>query len=121
VRLFETLKAGRVPVIIADRYVLPEGIDWESCSVRVRERDIAGIPGLLRSHLDRWPEMAAEARRVWERHFSGAALLGEIARHLRAIGPAGSPRLIERLDYTRRVLPALARWKLAALRRRIRA
>jgi hypothetical protein len=37
-RLYETLAAGRVPVIIADEWVAPTGPAWESCSIRWPER-----------------------------------------------------------------------------------
>jgi Exostosin family len=70
VRLFESMKAGRVPVIISDRYVLPEGVDWSGCSVRIRERDIDKIPKILESKLDNWPLLARNARASWEAIFS---------------------------------------------------
>ena len=54
IRLFETMKAGRVPIIISNSYVLPAGVDWSSCSVQVAEKDIRDSsrqdkeqPGLL--------------------------------------------------------------------------
>ncbi|HXY91020.1 MAG TPA: exostosin family protein [Acidimicrobiia bacterium] len=37
-RLYETMAAGRVPVIIADEWVPPRGPEWERCSVRWPER-----------------------------------------------------------------------------------
>ena len=46
-KLFEAMKAGRVPVIMSDRYVLPEGPDWSACSVRIRENEIERIPSIL--------------------------------------------------------------------------
>ena len=74
IRLFETLRAGRVPVIIADAWTPPHGPDWAACSLRVRERDIAAIPDLLRRAEPGYPEMAAAAAAAWERFFSVAAL-----------------------------------------------
>ena len=44
-RLFETMKAGRVPVIISDQWVQPEGPAWIECSVRIREiAEVLSIP-----------------------------------------------------------------------------
>lgn len=50
-RLWESLHAGAVPVVIADGWVLPfeDDIDWESCAVLVREDEIAGLPDRLRA------------------------------------------------------------------------
>jgi hypothetical protein len=84
-RLYETMQAARVPVIISDWITLPEGVDWDACAVRVRERDIPLIPHILRDHAERWPLMAANARRAWETHFSEEALLGEMGRQLRVL------------------------------------
>jgi hypothetical protein len=78
-RLFETLKAGRVPVIISDGYVPPVGIDWDSCSIRIRENDVRRTREVVAASMDRWPSMAANARAVWERHFSDSNLLANLA------------------------------------------
>jgi hypothetical protein len=45
IRLFEVLKAARVPIVVADQYVLPDGIDWASCAIICQEKDIAAVPG----------------------------------------------------------------------------
>jgi hypothetical protein len=45
-RIIETLALGRVPVVIADDWV-PFSIAEEGYFVRIKERDIAGIPELL--------------------------------------------------------------------------
>src|SRR5690606_25712951 len=47
VRLFEVMQAGRIPVIVSDDWVPPEGPDWSRCSVTVLERDVARIPEIL--------------------------------------------------------------------------
>ena len=64
-RLFETLRMGRVPVIIADDWVPPVGPDWEACSVRVAEADVPNLPELLREHRSDALQMAAAARQTW--------------------------------------------------------
>ena len=69
-RLFETLKAGRVPVIISDQWVPPEGPAWESFSVRVPERNVAAIPTLLERLEPRAAEMGCQARRAYEHWFA---------------------------------------------------
>lgn len=69
-RLFESMKMGRVPVIIADQWVNPRGPDWESFSIRIREKDIPTIPRVLEEMEDRALEMGIVARKVWEEWFS---------------------------------------------------
>ena len=69
-RLFETLAAGRVPVIISDDWVPVDGPDWAVCSVRVAERDVGGIPALLERLERRWEAMAVAARQAWAEHFA---------------------------------------------------
>src|SRR5205823_9816563 len=47
IRLFETMRMGRVPVILADGWVPPIGPRWDDFSIRVHERDFAMVPQLL--------------------------------------------------------------------------
>ncbi|KAI9031390.1 exostosin family-domain-containing protein [Hyaloraphidium curvatum] len=65
-RMGTLVNAGCIPVIVADRYVLPfwQTIDWREISVRIPERD-ALVPGRLKGILRGIPEgraMAMEAR-----------------------------------------------------------
>ncbi len=78
VRLFETMQAGRVPVIISDDWVAPTGPDWSQCSVRVPEREVDGIPDVLERIQHDAIEMGATARRVWEKWFSSATVFTRI-------------------------------------------
>jgi hypothetical protein len=85
IRLFEVLKAGRVPVIISDEYVPPSGVDWSSCSITVKERNFRKIPEILEAHLDKWPTMAENARKVSLEHFEGPGLLDSLGQSIRHI------------------------------------
>ena len=78
IRIFETMRMGRVPVIISDDWVEPPGPEWERFSLRVAESDVAKLPGLLASLEPRAAEMAAMARAQWERWF-GEEVLFETA------------------------------------------
>ena len=62
IRLFETLAAGRVPVILSDDWVAPAGPDWTACSLRVPEAEIAAIPARLEAAEAAYPRLAAAAR-----------------------------------------------------------
>lgn len=85
IRLFEVLKAGRVPVILSDDYVLPEGINWSSCAIRIREKDFTQIPAVLATYADQWAAMALRAAEVSVRYFEGPGLLENLGRNLKTI------------------------------------
>lgn len=70
IRLFEAMRAGRVPVVISDEWVPPKGIDWKKCCLRVAEADVRSLPRMLRAFEPCAEDMGREARRVWEQHFS---------------------------------------------------
>lgn len=70
IRLFEALQVGRVPVIVSDEWLPTPFVDWESCSIRVAERDIEHLPCLLRERKPEAGEMGRRARLEWERHFA---------------------------------------------------
>lgn len=102
IRLFETLQAGRVPVILADDYVLPHGLESAGCAIVMAERDFAQLPEVVERHLPHWPQMAAAARKFWEDNYGDDNMLDnlvsqaddlrttrltrQIAAHLRANG-----------------------------------
>jgi hypothetical protein len=85
IRLFETLRAGRVPIIISDQWVAPNGPDWSSCSLQIRERDIAGIAQIVSDLEPRWAEMSSAARQVWDGWFSEEVLFDRMGDALAAI------------------------------------
>jgi hypothetical protein len=72
-RLFETMMLGRVPVILSDQWVPPEGPAWESFSLRVAEDEVDTIPALLRRRAPDAREMGGAARAVWLDWFSQRA------------------------------------------------
>ena len=47
VRLFDTMRMARVPVILSDEWVEPIGPAWREFSLRIPERDFHCIPDLL--------------------------------------------------------------------------
>jgi hypothetical protein len=109
VRLFETLKAGRVPIIISDRYVPPAGPDWENCSITIKERDIGRIREVVKANLERWPAMAANARAAWEQNFATDKLLPYLGHNIEAMRSAASKLgVTDRIAYSARIAFALA-------------
>lgn len=91
-RLYETLRAGRVPVVISDDWLPPPRVDWDACAIRVAERDIAGIPSLLERLEPRWPEIAAAATQTFDEHFARSRLWHHYATSLAELEPSRSRR-----------------------------
>ncbi|MEM9258358.1 MAG: exostosin family protein, partial [Bacteroidota bacterium] len=74
-RIFESMRAGRAPVIISDAWEPPPFIDWASCSLRIPESEVATLPIILREHADKAISMGLKARQEWEKVFSHEGLL----------------------------------------------
>ena len=98
IRLFETMRIGRVPVILSDDWVPPAGPCWERFSIRISENEFARVPHVLEQRESEAVTMGELARSEWEQWFSD-----EVVFH----------RLVEScLDIKReRQIPeSLARW-----------
>lgn len=66
IRLFETMQAARVPVIIADNWVpLPE-INFDDFAIVVAESDVVNVDKIVRARAHDFPRMSRNARRIWE-------------------------------------------------------
>jgi len=78
-RLFETMQTGRVPIILSDAWVPSAHIDWNSFSLRIRERDIHNLVDICARSNENWIAMALEARAIWEKWFSHLGLANLIA------------------------------------------
>jgi hypothetical protein len=121
VRLFETLKAGRVPVILSDGYVIPSGIDWNQCALVVREADAREIPSIIGSRMDDWSKMANRARQTWLDNFSDESILSYLARQLRDIqNETPDADLHFKVSYTARVAGVLVEQRMRPVAGRIR-
>jgi hypothetical protein len=70
VRLFDTMRMGRVPVILSDQWIEPQGPCWSKFSLRLPEPDVALIPSLLERFEPKAVEMGLLARAQWEEWFS---------------------------------------------------
>lgn len=95
IRLFETLAAGRVPVVISDDWVPPAGIDWKACSVRLPESEIDAAPARLAALEERWASMAGAASRTYDEWFAPEVWfhrVAELCGELLAGGKLGPSR-----------------------------
>jgi len=70
VRLFDSMRMGRVPVILADQWVAPDGPRWHEFSLRIAEKDFRRTPDLLEQYESAAVKMGLLARKEWEKWFS---------------------------------------------------
>lgn len=96
VRLFEAMRVGKCPVIVADDWLAPPFVEWESCSIRIAERDLHGLPAVLREREQDAAALGLRARAVWEQRYSPEAMLDTIVEACIDIAPA-QRRLVPRL------------------------
>jgi hypothetical protein len=88
-RLFESMAVGRVPVIISDAWVAPQGPDWESCSLRVAESQVEAIPELLEAKEASFQELSDNARHVWKEWFAADVRFHQVIEACAALRAAG--------------------------------
>ncbi len=70
IRLYETIAAGRVPVIIADQWVAPSGPHWEEFSIRWPEHRVRDLPAFLAAIEPDAASMGRLAREAFDRWFA---------------------------------------------------
>ena len=69
-RQYESMELGIAPVIISDEWVANENIDWDSCSIRIKEKDISQIENILKSRENEYLELGINARKNFEKYMS---------------------------------------------------
>jgi hypothetical protein len=84
IRLYETLEAGRVPVIISDHWVPPAETDW-SFAIQVQERRVGSIPGLLSALVNEAEERGAAARQAWVNNYAPNTLFNTVGNSIETI------------------------------------
>jgi hypothetical protein len=108
IRLFEAMCAGRVPVVLSDEWVAPDGPKWDNFCVFVPERDAASVPRLLEEREGDAIKMGLAARREWEIYFSPEVIFHRVVELCLELQRARTlPDWIER----QAVIPQLLRWR----------
>jgi hypothetical protein len=107
IRLFETMCMGRVPVVLADEWVSPQGPRWEKFIIQIPERDARSVPRILEEREGEAFELGLVARSEWEKYFSSDIVFHRIIELCLEIKRARRlPEPLARLS----ILPQLLRW-----------
>lgn len=108
-RLFEVMEMGIAPVIISDRYILPNGPDWDSFALCVPERRIADLAEVVEAHAYEAEERGRLARKAYEEWFASPKVFNHIVS------------LCERIKARRRVPERWVQpfWRLMLLKLRL--
>lgn len=69
-RMFEAMALGRCPVIISDDWIPIEGVDWDTCSIRVAEGDLSNLSKHLSERAHDLPKLSRNAYDVYWRLFA---------------------------------------------------
>lgn len=89
-RFYEVMAAGRVPVVLADAWIPPVGIDVTEFAIIWPEADVEGLPRYLESQEHRAAEMGRRAREVFETRFAPEVMwdrIGDALEQLAATLP----------------------------------
>ena len=73
VRLFDTMRMGRVPVILSDQWLAPSGPAWDQFSIRIGETELEQLIPTLERRESEAVEMARRARAAWDEWFGERA------------------------------------------------
>lgn len=84
IRLYETLEAGRVPVIISDQWAPPPETDW-SFAIQIEERRVRSIPGLLNALKSEAAERGLAARQAWLDNYAPDTLFNTVGNSLASL------------------------------------
>lgn len=93
IRLFESLAAGRVPVVISDQWMAPPGPEWDRFAVRWSEQDpLEPLLDYLEELEPRASAMGALARQAFLDWFAPDVLFHRVATQLDELRRGGAAR-----------------------------
>ncbi|WP_169053829.1 exostosin family protein [Agromyces sp. H66] len=78
IRFYETMVAGRVPVVFSDEWVAPQGVDLSEFAIVWPERNVDGLLDYLERHEERAAEMGRRARQLFEERFAPEVMFDRI-------------------------------------------
>lgn len=110
IRFYETMAAGRVPVVLADDWIPPTGINLSEFAIVWPEANVDGLVAYLESQEHRAAEMGRRAREVYEQRFAVDVMWDNIGDALEALAATLPWRTFPRFGFPpdRRVVRHLA-------------
>jgi hypothetical protein len=123
-RLFESMRAGRVPVIISDDWMAPAGPRWSEFAIFIKESEVHSIPAVLENYEANAVALGAFARREWEKWYSKERVFTTVVDQLIAARQAhlGESRISRMVTYAQYLEPFYVRhWILSPLKSRIKS
>ena len=123
IRLYETLAAGRVPVIVSDDWVQPRGPNWDDFSIRWPEGRVKGLVETIEERDDEWSQMSAAAVAAHRDFFAQDVWFHHVTDLCREIREEDAPHRFPRAGIRNRAFFAVGadftRWRTSsAIRRR---
>ena len=70
IRQFESMQMGIAPVIISDNWLPPSFVDWDSCTIIIKENQIKNLHNILTARKDESEEMGQNARKIFLEYFT---------------------------------------------------
>lgn len=90
-RLYQALSRGRVPVVVADDWVPPHGVDWGSFSIRWPEAAARSLPGMLEERDADWETMSAAALEAYKTWFAPDVAFHRVVEQCRELQASIDP------------------------------
>lgn len=89
-RLFESMQAGRAPVIISDSWVPPNHSDW-SFVIRIKEREMNTLSQRLSAVAGEAIERGQAGREIWKKHYAPDQIFHTACENLRELKNSTTP------------------------------
>jgi hypothetical protein len=119
-RIFEAMRLGRPPVIIADAWHPPSGPSWGDFSIRIAEKNVRFIPQILSQKRHGAQQMGLVAQREYQIYYAPSRFLDTVLDYcIHNFSPAHMPSSIQRVvrSVTTRELRTVASQVKRQLRR----
>ena len=84
-RIYEVMSLGRVPVIISDQWVKPEGPNWEKFCIFIKENEVERLEEIIDKYKNKSLQMGRIARREWELWFSNSVYASNILNKIESL------------------------------------
>ena len=109
-RLFESMKMGVAPIILADNWIYPKGPDWNSFALIVKEADADRLYEIMKSHEDEYMERGRLSNEAYRAYFSETNYFNYLV--LQMIDIKSKQMVAEKLFWLCRNL-TVAYWKIS--------